>query len=91
MNTDQQMTIKIGNFGTLQIGHLSKMGNKHRERKGLNSLSFDTLFKRQDFWEFVVSRNAQMLSKINSADSADLKSEPIQSDYSMILCLTSPP
>jgi hypothetical protein len=94
MNTDQQMTIKIGNFGTLQIGHLSKMGkvsqvvemgNKHRERKGLNSLSFDTLFKRQDFWEFVVSRNAQILSKINSADSADLKSEPIQSDYSIVL------
>ncbi len=94
MNTDQKMTIKIGNFGTLQIGHLSKMGkvsqvvemgNQHRERKELASLSLDTLLKRQDFWEFVVSRNAQILSKINSADSADLKSEPIQSDYSMIL------
>ncbi len=45
MNTDQKMTIKIGNFGTLQIGHLSKMGkvsqvvemgNDTRKKKNLS-------------------------------------------------------
>jgi hypothetical protein len=67
------------------VSQVFEMGNAHRQRKGLNPLTLNTVFKRQDFWEFVVSRNAKMISKSNSADSAELDPIPITSDYSIIL------
>jgi hypothetical protein len=82
MNTNQMMQIQIGNFGTLEIGHLTKMGkvsqviemgNKIRKDKGLNELPLDNILERQSLWEFIISRDTQMNSKIKQDDSPYLK------------------
>jgi hypothetical protein len=91
MNTNQMMQIQIGNFGTLEIGHLTKMGkvsqviemgNKNRKEKGLNSILLDDILGKQDFWEFVISRNTQKARESNSGKLPELKN--LQSDYSKL-------
>jgi hypothetical protein len=90
MNTNQMMQIQIGNFGTLEIGHLTKMGkvsqviemgNEARKEKGLEEISLDSLLKKQSIWEFIISRNTQKARESNSSDSEELKIRP-KSDYS---------
>jgi hypothetical protein len=82
MNTNQMMQIQIGNFGTLEIGHLTKMGkvsqviemgNKLRQTKDLREITQDELLKKQDLWEFIISRNTQKARESNSVDSTELK------------------
>ncbi len=82
MNTNQMMNIQIGNFGTLEIGHLDtmgrisqviEMGNKLRTSKNLKEVSQDEIFKKQDLWEFIISRNTQIARESNSVDSTELK------------------
>ncbi|EJF07782.1 hypothetical protein ThvES_00001210 [Thiovulum sp. ES] len=92
MNTDQQMTIKIGNFGTLQIGHLSKMGkvsqvvemgNETRKEQGLEEISIDSILKKQAIWEFIIARNTQISAFSKYSDSEELNKR-VKSDYSIL-------
>lgn len=92
MNTNQMMTILIGNFGTLEIGHLTQMGkvsqviemgNKSRKEKGLEEISLDSLLKKQSIWEFIISRNTKLSIYSNSSESEELKIK-VKSDYSAL-------
>jgi hypothetical protein len=92
MNTNQMMQIQIGNFGTLEIGHLTKMGkvsqviemgNEARKEKGLEEITLDQILKKQDLWEFIISRNTQKTRESNSDDSSELKTR-LKSDYSRL-------
>jgi hypothetical protein len=103
MNTDQQMTIKIGNFGTLQIGHLSKMGkvsqvvemgNKNRKVKGLSEIPLEEILRKQELWEFIIARNTQKTIDLNSGKFPEFEnndnSDISQSDYSQLKTFTNP-
>ncbi len=99
MNTDQKMTVKIGNFGTLQIGHLSKMGkvsqvvemgNDTRKKKNLSEIPQDEILRKQDLWEFIISRNTQITRKIKYGESPELKKGSIFSDYSLLKTFKTP-
>jgi len=90
MKTNQIMQVKIGNFGTITIGHKTKMGdvsqvieigNISRKEKGLETATLDSLLKKQSLWEFIISRNTQKAVHSNSSDSEELK---IKSDYSFL-------
>jgi hypothetical protein len=85
MKTNQIMEVQIGNFGTITIGHLSKMGdvaqvmemgNKSRKDKGLEPILLDRILEKQDIWEFIISRHLKMTFKSNSRDSRELKMSP---------------
>jgi hypothetical protein len=94
MNTNQKMRIQIGSFGTLEIEHLTQMGsvsqvmemgNARRKAKGLSELSIKDILRKQDFWEFVISRNTKIARQFKSTESGDLKTSGfigIDSDYS---------
>jgi hypothetical protein len=103
MNTDQKMTIKIGNFGTLQIGHLSKMGkvsqvvemgNKNRKVKGLSEIPLEEILRKQELWEFIIARNTQKTIDLNSGNFPEFEnndnSDISQSDYSQLKIFTNP-
>jgi len=54
MKTNQMMNVKIGEFGTLEIGHKTmmgkvsqviEMGNRNREAKGLEPIVLKTILK----------------------------------------------
>jgi hypothetical protein len=97
MNTNQMMQIQIGNFGTLEIGHLTKMGkvsqvvemgNRNRLAKKLKEIPLKEILRRQDLWEFIISRNTQMLRDLKCGESPHFKNidntdiVKLQSDYS---------
>ena len=67
------MTVTIGDYGSVLIGHKTKMGkakdimamgNLTREIKGLRPIELKDILRSQDFWEFVVeyhnSNSSQM-------------------------------
>jgi hypothetical protein len=90
MKTNQMMQVKIGNFGTIKIGHLDQigdvsqvveMGNESRKEKGLEPITLDSLLKKQSIWEFIISRNTQKTAFSNSSDSEELK---VKSNYSLL-------
>ena len=91
MKTNQKMTVQIGHFGTLKIGHLSQMGdvsqviemgNKIRESRGLNPISLEDILKKQELWEFIIARNTQILRKSKSSDSEYLENIDVTAVYS---------
>ncbi|MCK5718881.1 MAG: hypothetical protein KAH84_02905 [Thiomargarita sp.] len=66
MKTNQMMTVKIGNFGILEIGHKTmmgkvsqvlEMGNRNREAKNLEPIPLKEILRKQDLWEFIISRH----------------------------------
>jgi len=70
LKINQKMTVRIGQFGNIEIGHKTemgdvsqviKMGNKRRISKGLETIELHNILKRQSFWEFVIARNTQMI------------------------------
>jgi len=63
MKTNQLMTVRLGNFGTVSIGHLTRMGsadeilaigNQIREEKGLKPKKLDTYLRRKETWEKII-------------------------------------
>jgi len=63
MKTNQQMTVRLGNYGTISIGHLTRMGsadeilaigNQIREEKGLKPKKLDTYLRRKETWEKII-------------------------------------
>jgi hypothetical protein len=99
---NQIMHIQIGNFGVITIGHQTKMGdvaqviemgNANRKLKKLETITLDQILKKQDLWEFIISRNTQIKQIFNSDDSSYLKNndnseakkQPMNSDYSELL------
>ena len=89
LKTNQMMKVQIGNFGIIEIGHktemgkvsqIIEMGNANREAKGLESIRLDRILEKQEFWEFVIARNTQIIKSRESRDLIDIKS--MQSDYS---------
>ena len=86
LKTNQMMKVQIGNFGIIEIGHktemgkvsqIIEMGNANREAKGLESIRLDRILEKQEFWEFVIARNTQIIKSRESRDLAN-------SDYSDI-------
>jgi hypothetical protein len=82
MKTNQMMTVKIGNFGILEIGHKTmmgkvsqvlEMGNRNREAKNIESIPLKEILRKQDLWEFIISRHTQLLRNSNCGDSPHLK------------------
>jgi len=76
------MTVKIGSFGVLTIGHKTmmgkvsqviEMGNRNRKAKGLEKILLDRILEKQDLWEFIIARNTQILRDSNSRYSRELK------------------
>ncbi len=103
MKTNQKMTVQIGHFGTLKIGHLSQMGdvsqviemgNKIRETRGLSPMTIDDILRKQELWEFIIARNTQLAIYLKSEDSSDLQNSDstvsIYSDYSILNDFKSP-
>ncbi len=97
MKTNQIMTVQIGHFGTLKIGHLSQMGdvakiiemgNRNRRAKGLNELLIEDILAKQEFWEFVIARDTQLMINLKSPYSVDFENhdsvESFQSNYSKL-------
>jgi hypothetical protein len=63
MKTNQMMTVKIGHEHTVQIGHLTKMGNLndilkignlYRKEKGLKEITLEEYLRRSETWEFII-------------------------------------
>ena len=83
MKTNQLMSVRLGDLGTVSIYHKSFMGNVadimaignlQREQKGLRVINIREILRTQSFWEFVVScHNAGIGINSNSAVTADLK------------------
>ncbi len=82
MVTNQMMIVKINGFGNLEIGHkdmmgkvsqVVEMGNQARIHKGANPFTLDQILKKQEFWEFVIARNTQIVRKSKSSESEYLK------------------
>jgi hypothetical protein len=57
------MQVKIGNFGTVNIGHLTqigklndilKIGNKYRKESGLREIEISEWFRKESTWEFII-------------------------------------
>ena len=72
------MIVQIGDFGTIEIGHKTKMGkvsqvidmgNKNRVAKGLSKIEMKSILRRQDLWEFVIARNTQQIKLSKKVDS----------------------
>ncbi|MDM8564618.1 hypothetical protein QUF74_03100 [Candidatus Halobeggiatoa sp. HSG11] len=93
MKTNQMMTVKIGNFGILEIGHKTMMGkvsqvlemgnrNRNRKAKNLEPIPLKEILRKQDLWEFIISRHTQLLRNSNCGDSPHLKNSHSTSDFS---------
>jgi len=63
MKTNQTMCVRLGNYGTVTIGHLTRMGsadeilaigNQIREEKGLKPKKLDTYLRRKETWEKII-------------------------------------
>jgi hypothetical protein len=84
MKTNQEMTIKIGEFGVLVIGHKTKMGsiaqifamgNEIRQQKGLSELSVDKFLRKESTWNYIAELNEIIEKhKSNSPVAGELKS-----------------
>ena len=92
--TNQLMNVKIVEGLTIKVHNKSLMGrvddivtfgNQLRVDRGLSKIALDSIFKKQDFWEFVIARNTQKVSECKSSAS-DLLNNPIwvKSDYSRL-------
>lgn len=97
MVTNQMMIVKINGFGNLEIGHkdmmgkvsqVVEMGNQARIHKGANPFTLDQILKKQEFWEFVIARNTQIVRKSKSSESEYLKNsgkiDTVYSDFSKL-------
>ncbi|HHB91677.1 MAG TPA: DNA-binding protein [Thioploca sp.] len=90
MNTNQIMTVKIGNFGVLEIGHKTmmgkvsqvlEMGNRNRKAKNLEPIPLKEILRKQDLWEFIISRHTQLLRNSNCGESPHLKNSHFNNDF----------
>jgi hypothetical protein len=87
MVTNQMMTVQIGSFGNLEIGHKNmmgkvsqvvEMGNISRETRGLRSMTLDEVLSKQEFWEFVLERNVLFIEfHDKSRESQDYKNSSL--------------
>jgi len=63
MKTNQTMSVRLGNYGTVTIGHLTRMGsadeilaigNQIREEKGLKPKRLKDYLRRKETWEKII-------------------------------------
>jgi len=67
------MSVQIGKFGTLEIGHktgmgkvseVMDMGNSIRKERNLRPYKLDEILRTQDIWEFIIERYNQFTEKL---------------------------
>ena len=82
------MKVRINRDLTIRIGHLTQLGrvdeimahgNLLRELRGLKPIELKAILRKQDFWEFVIARNAQKMAKSQSVETTLWN---IEGDYS---------
>jgi len=63
LKNSHDMKVQLGNYGTVRIGHLDRMGsaneilaigNQIREEKGLKPKKLDTYLRRKETWEKII-------------------------------------
>jgi hypothetical protein len=87
MKTNQMMTVKIGSFGTLDIGHKTKMGslddilamgNTVRIAKGKQPKELKTWLRMDTTWEFIVKVYNEEVKSSVSIGTTLLESETLK-------------
>ena len=77
MKTNQQMTVTLGEYGHIVIGHKTHfgrasdvlaMGNLLREQRGLKPFELDVILRKSDFWEFAIALNAKIYSQTQNGN-----------------------
>ena len=81
------MEVKIGNYGSIQIGHadlfgkandMDLMGNPIRQAKGLEMLSVKEFLRREDVWCYIAELELILSKGLDPTQmliSRDLKEE----------------
>ena len=91
--TNQLMNVKIVEGLTIKVHNKSLMGrvddilsfgNQLRVDRGLSKIALDSIFKKQDFWEFVIARNTQKVSECQNDDYPPLDIPKCKNDGSPI-------
>jgi hypothetical protein len=95
MKTNQMMTVKVGEFGTFEIGHLTKMGklndvfeigNIYRLNRGLRTVELQEWLRLESTWEYIIVRSASrengLLTK--SGATADLNFTILKDQYNKV-------
>jgi hypothetical protein len=79
MKTNQMMTVKIGNEHTVQIGHLTKMGNLndilkignlYRKENDLREIEISEWLRKESTWEFIIEVERKYGTFFQTVDSA---------------------
>ena len=87
LKINQMMKIQIANFGTIEIGHKTEMGNvaqviemgnEERKRKSLRPMTIEEILRKQSFWEFVIARNTLDFKSVNLTDFTNNHSTNIE-------------
>jgi len=90
---NQMMNVPINKDLTIRIGHVTRLGkvdevmaygNLLRELRGLRPIELKQILKRQEFWEFVIARNAHKASKSQKSQSSDSELWNIEADFSQL-------
>jgi hypothetical protein len=102
MNTNQTMTIKIGKNYTVQIGHLTKMGNlndvlkignEYRKAKGLREIEMREWLVKENTWEFIIEVERKYGTNFQTLDSrvclSNYKNSSGQIDFAKLIKLFS--
>ncbi len=82
---NQMMTVKIGQYGSVNIGHKTKIGKAQdimaiygliAEQKGLESKTLHQILRSQEFWRYVAATSNLMKNKeySNSDAASELES-----------------
>jgi hypothetical protein len=98
MKTNQMMTVKIGNLGSVQIGHLTnigklndvlEIGNLYREKAGLRKIEIREWLVKESTWEFIIEVERKYGTLFQTLDSRvcllDYKNKSGQIEYSNLL------
>ena len=84
---NQQMEVRLGEYGSIMIGHKTRMGkvadvmaigNLIREHKGLRVIELREVLSKQDLWEFI---DALQRHNSNYPDSGELKTLTESTNY----------
>ena len=98
MKTNQMMTVKIGNEHTVQIGHLTKMGNLndilkignlYRKENDLREIEISEWLRKESTWEFIIEVERKYGTFFQTVDSAvclsDYKNESGKIEFAELI------